>query len=209
MAGPGDVAGREQQADLRRRAVGGFDEAGLGAHEGEHGGGMGDGGGEADAAGGGGDGGEAREAQSKLVAALGARQGVDFVDDDAAEMGEKAESIVVREEEQEGFWGGEQDVWRGEALAGAVLRGCIAAAGFDADVDADIGDGGGEVARDVGAQGFERADINCVQAAAAGLGERDEAGEEAGHGLAGAGGGDEEGVFAAGRGVQHGGLVGA
>ena len=68
-----------------------------------------------------------------MVAAFGAGQGVDFVDDDGVEGGEEGLGGGLGEEDGEGFGGGEKDVWGGFELAAAQRGGGVAGAGFDAD----------------------------------------------------------------------------
>ena len=113
----------------------------------------------------------------------------------------------VGEHQGEGFGGGEQDVRRVDALAGAGGGLGVAGAVLDADGEGHLGEGGAEVAADVGGERLQRGDVEGVQAGGRGGAELDEGGEEAGEGLAAAGRGDEEGGGVGGA-VEEGELVG-
>ena len=209
-AGPGDAVLGQHHAECGRGAWGDGDGARLGAggDVGLQGGRVGDGGREAGAAGLRGQGGEAGEAEGELVAAFGAGERVDLVDDDVLEVGEEGGGLA--EEDGEGFRGGEQNVRRGFALGAAAGGGGVAGSGVDGDGQRHFGDRRGEVAGDVCGEGFEGGDVEGVQGGGLpGVGEGDEGGEEAGEGFAAAGGGDEEDVFAGVGGLQQGELVGA
>ncbi len=135
---------------------------------------------------------------------------MDFVDDDGLEVGEEGLGGGLGEEDGEGFGGGEEDVWGGVALFLAAGAGGVAGAGVYGDGERHVGDGGGEVAGDVGGEGFEGGDVDCVErGGGAGVSEGDEGGEEAGEGFAAACGGDEEDVLAGLGGGEEGELVGA
>ena len=138
-------------------------------------GGILDGGGEADAAEAGREGLQAGEAEGELVAALGLGEGVDLVDDDAGEGGEDRRGLLVGEHQGEGFGGGQQDVRRVDALAGAGGGLGVAGAVLDADGEVHLGEGGGEVAADVGGERLQRRDVEGVQAGGRGGAELDEA----------------------------------
>ena len=134
-----------------------------------------DGGGEADAAEGGGEGLQAGEGEHQLVAALALGQRVDLVDDDAGDAGENARGLLVGEHEGEGFGRGEQDVRRVDALAGALARRRCRRCGPRRGREVHLGEGGGEVAADVGGERLERRDVEGVEAGRRGGAELDEA----------------------------------
>ena len=182
-AGPGYPLLGEHHAEFGGRAFGYLDQAGggAGADVGEQGCGVGDGGGEADAAGFRGQGGEAGEAKGELVAALGAGEGVDFVDDDRVEVGKESFGALLGEEDGQALGGRQQDVGRGVALPAAVVGAGVAGAGVDADGQVHLLDRDGQVARDVGGQGFQGTHVEGVEAGGvAGGCQVDQAGEEAG-----------------------------
>jgi hypothetical protein len=207
MAGPGDALGRQEQIHHRGGAALCLDQPGGGADIGEDRGLVGDGGGQAENAGRGGEAAQAGEAEGELVAALGAGQGMDFINHDAAQGAEQAAGLFEAEQKREAFGGGEQDMGRVGFLACPAFGRGVAAAGFDADAEIQGLDRGHQVAGDVGGQRFQRADIEGVEPLAGVVSQIDQAGEKAGEGFAAAGRGDEERVDAVGRRVQHRGLM--
>ena len=104
-----------------------------------------------------------RQAQRQLVAALGAGQRVDLVDDDGVEPGEVRARIRQRQQQSEALGRGQQDVGRIVALAPALVGRRVAAAGGDRDRQMQLVHGCGQVARDVGRQRLERRDVERVQ----------------------------------------------
>ena len=209
VAGPRQAFFGEHDGERGRGAFGDFDELAGVAHPVEQGALVGDGGRQADPAQAGDEGAEAGETEGELVAAFGAGEGVNLVDDDGAQAGEKGGSVGLGEEEGEALGGGEEDVGRVGFQAGAAVLGGVAGAGLDGDGELHLVYRGEQVAGDVGGEGLEGGDVEGVQAEGGGLGEFDQAGQEAGERLAAAGGGDEEGAVAGAGGVDHRELVGA
>src|SRR5438105_4472753 len=161
-----------------------------------------------------------------MRAALGGDEGVDLVDDDGVDVGESFGG-VGGEKEVEGFGRGDEELASVAAEAGALFGGSVP--GADADLrdvhgDAgllgyvgDAGEGRAEVAFDIDREGFEGGDVDDSGAgigASGGVAEHEfvEAPEEGTEGFSGAGGGEDEGGFAAGDGgpavaLRCGGLV--
>jgi len=202
VTGPGEAALGEGYGYFRWCAVDNSDAAGR-AGVSPDGVRMGDGGGQADAASIRGEGAEARDAEGELFAALGAGEGVYLVHHDAREGLEKSWRVGERDEDTEAFWCGEKDVGWGSFLTGAAVGRGIAGSSLDGDVQTHVLDGAGQVAGDVGGEGFQWADVERVEVGTGIRGEIDEAGEEAGQGLAAAGRGDQQDAFARSGGVQH------
>lgn len=136
---------------------------------------------------------------------------MDLVDDDVAQVGEIAARAFPGAEQRQLLRRGQQDVGRVEPLALALGDAGIAGAGFDPDRQAHLLDRRRQVALHVDRQRLQRRDVEGVQAgrgvAGRPLGQLDQAGQEAGQGLAAAGGGDQQGVAALARLVDHGQLV--
>ncbi len=156
-----------------------------------------------------GDGFEAFERKGEMRAAFGGDEGVDLVDDDGVDGAERGGGLGG-EQEVKGFGGGDQDVGGMAAKAGAL--GLRRVAGADGDVGQAKGNAGGagergqtqerdaKVSFHIDGEGFEGADVDD----AASFIDRDvaeheaiEAPEKGGEGFAGAGGGEDEGAFAA------------
>jgi hypothetical protein len=125
--------------------------------------GIGDGGGKRDAAEPGRELLQARHGEREEIAALAGREGVDFVDDDGAEVCEQKRAVFVAEEERQRFGGGQQHVRRLHALALLAVGRRVAGAGLDPDVEVHLGDRGEEIALDVDGEGFERRDVEGVE----------------------------------------------
>ena len=96
---------------------------------------------------------------------------------------------------------------RADALARLAVRRGVAAARLDADGEAHLLDRGHEVALDVDRQCLQRRDVERVEALGGVLDQVDERRQEARQRLARAGRGDEQGMVAGARGVEHGKLV--
>ena len=92
-------------------------------------------------------------------------------------------------------------------LAGAAVGWRVAGASLDRDRQAHVFDWASEIARDVGGQRLQRADIERVQPGTRIGGEIDQAGQEAGERLAAAGRGDQQDAFTRAGGLQHGYLM--
>jgi hypothetical protein len=115
------------------------------------------------------------EREGEVGAAFGGDESVDLVDDDGRDGAERGCGFGG-EEEVEGFGGGDEDVGRMAAEAGALGLGRVAGADGDlggAEGDAgvareggDAKEGGTEIAFDVDGEGLEGADVDD---AAAGL----------------------------------------
>ena len=151
-----------------------------------------------------------RQAEGELVAALGAGQRVRLVDDDPAQAAEHRVGVAPRQQQHQAFWRGEQDLRRRRTLpCPAVGRG-VAGAGLDPDAEPHLLDRRREVAGDVGGERLQRADVEGMQAGEgvqagriAALCQLDQAGQEAGQGLAAAGGRHQQHVVARLRRRQH------
>jgi hypothetical protein len=153
---------------------------------------------------------ETGQSEGEKVAALPRRKGVNLVDHHRVQVGEKNRAVLVAEQQTERFGRGQQHVRRTDALARLAVRGRVAGAGLDADVEAHLLDRRQEVALHVHRQRLERRDVEGVEGvAAAGFDEVDQAGEEAGQGLAGAGRGDQQGIAPGSRRGEHLDLVAA
>ena len=138
--------------------------------------------------------------------------GVDFVDDDGADVAEVLAGLACGEEDVEGFGGGDENVGRALEHLGALAGEGVSGADAGADLGAEIAAGGGElldfsegaveVLLDVVGEGLEGGDVEDLRLGGEGAGdglaeEGVDADEEGGEGLAGAGGrGDESGVAA-------------
>ena len=144
-----------------------------------------------------------------MGAALRGDQRVDFVDDDGVYGAQRLRGLGG-EQQVKGLGGGDEDFRRSLAEAGALLLAGVA--GADADLGVvdgdthaaghvgDAGERGAEVAFDVDGEGFERGDVDDSAAWGFGWGlehKAIQAPEEGGEGFAGAGGGEDEGAFAA------------
>ena len=84
----------------------------------------------------------------------------------AASVREHRRRVGQREQQREAFGRGEQQVRRRLALAAAFVAARVAGAGVDAERQRQLVDRPGQVARDVGGQRLQRADIERVQARA-------------------------------------------
>ncbi len=133
------------------------------------------------------------EIEGQQVAALGGHQRMQFVEHDALEVGKQNLGVGAGQQQRELFGGGEQDVGRIAALALALGGGGVAGAGLDPDGQAHLGDRGAEIAGDIDRQRLQGRDVQGVQNRPAGRRCRklDEARQEAGKRLAGAGRGDQ------------------
>ena len=122
-----------------------------------------------------------------MVATLGAGHGVDFVDDDGLQASEIGLRYRLREQDSEAFRRGEQDIRRRVALLTAFFGRRVAGTGFDAYRQSHVLHRQLQVARDVGSQRLQRADIDGVQSRGfARSCQGDEAGKEAGQRFAAA-----------------------
>ena len=142
-----------------------------------------------------------RQRERQQVAALGRRQRVDLVEHDRVEIGEQLGAVGVAEQQRQLLRRRHQDVGRSRSLPRPPRHRRVAGARLGADRQLHLGDRRHEVARDVDRQRLQRRNVESVQAAAAvgapALGKADEARQEPGQRLAGAGRGDEQGRAAA------------
>ena len=192
LAGPGQRRVGLEDADEGLRARIGQEDARALAEVGGERRRVLDGGGEADTAQSGRERLEPGEAEHELVAPLRFRERVDFVDDHPGEAAEDARRLLVGEHQGEGLRRRQQDVRRVDALAGTLGGPGVAGAVLDPDRQAHLGDGGAEVAADVGGERLERRDVEGVEAGGRGGPELDQARQEARQRLAAAGRGDEQ-----------------
>ena len=160
---------------------------------------VGDGGREADGLEAGGEDAQAGEAERQEVAALVGDQRMQFVEDDGVEIGEEAVGVGRRQEQRRLLRRGEQDVRRVQLLALALVERRVAGARLQPHGKADLGDRLFQVAGDIDGERLQRRDVERVDAAAGRrvrrrpLVERDQARQEAGERLAGAGRRDQQG----------------
>ena len=105
-----------------------------------------------------------RQAKAKQVAALGAVQGMDLVDDHGLEVGKIGPRPVPSAEQGKLFGGGQQDVRRIGLLPLTLGQVGIAGSRFDADGQTHLLNRGHEVARHIYGQGLERRNIEGVDA---------------------------------------------
>ena len=134
-AGPGYPLLAEPHLQLRRGAVRHVDggDGAAAADIGLDAGAVGDGGGQAGAAGGGGEVLQPGQAERQLVAALGAGQGMDLVDDHAAQAGEQGGGVGLAAQQGQAFRRGQQDVGGRGLLPGPLGGGGVAGPRLDRD----------------------------------------------------------------------------
>ena len=202
MAGPWEAALGQQDGDIRCRAPLYLDDPG-GSAERRDGGAMGHRRGQADAAQSGGECHQAGQAEGEHVAPLGPGQGMRLVDDDGPQVLEHRDALGQRQQHGQALRGGQQQVRRRLALPAALGRRSVAAARGGGDGQRHLGDGARQIARDVGGQRLERADIERVQPRARSFGELDQAGQEPRQGLAAAGGRNQQDAVARPRGGEQ------
>ncbi len=153
---------------------------------------------------------QASEIERQEIAALGAGQRMQLIDDDGAKRAEQLRRVRMRQHQRDLFRGGEQNVGRQHALTCAASRRRIAGTSLERDGQSHLRHRPGEVAGDVGGERFQGRDIEGVDRAAGAIFpcvESDEAREEAGQGLAAAGRGDQQRVAPGLRKLQQGKLV--
>lgn len=135
-----------------------------------------------------------------------------FVEDHRVDASQHLAPLRIRQQQGDLLRRRQQDVGRDLFLPLPLVRGRVAGAGLDADVEADPGDGSLQVAGNVHRQRLQRRDIERMDAlpragraglAARALRQGDEAGQEAGQRLAGAGRGDQEHRVPRARGLQQ------
>ena len=202
VPGPGQTARGEQDGEVRRGAVRGGDDAG-GAGIGPDRLGVRDGGGQANAAGGRGERAQPFHAQRQLVAAFGARERMHLIHHDRLQRSEKRRRIGGGDQHRQTLRRGQQQMRRRLFLTRAAVGGGVAGAGLDTDGQPHLGEGGGQVAGDVGGQSLQRADIDGMQTLARCLRQVHQGGKKARERLAAAGGRDQQHAFPRARRVQH------
>ena len=138
------------------------------------------------------DSGKTRNGEREQFAALAGDQCMQFVKDDAAERAEQPGVVGVAEQQGDLLWRGKQDMRRIVALALAPSRGRIAGAGLYLDLELHFGNGVDQVAGDVDGQGLERRNVQRVQPVHRMRDQILQRRQEAGQGLARAGGGDQQ-----------------
>jgi hypothetical protein len=153
---------------------------------------------------------QAFQGEGEVAAALGGDQGVDFVQHHGLHRPQRL-ARVGGEEEVDGFRRGDQDIGGMAGEAGAVGGGGVAGAYGDGGlVERDAGGAGGlgdadqrgaQVAFDIDGEGLDGGNVEDAAALAARRDGREhkviDAPQEGGDGFAGAGGGEDEGGFAA------------
>ena len=147
------------------------------------------------------------EAEAEQVAALGAVQHVDLVQDHRVEAREIVRRPLPGAEQGQLLRRGDQYVRRRDPLAALLGLARVAGAGLGGDRQTQLQDRGQKVAVHVHRQRLQRRDVEGVQPpfiiARAAAREVDQAGQEAGQGLAAAGGGDQQGIAPVLRGGDH------
>ena len=112
-------------------------------------------------------GGDARQAKRQVMAALAGGEGMQLVDDHAAEAGEELHGVGVAQQQRQRFRRGHQEIGRPLALAQAPALRRVAGAAFGAHRQRHLGDRHLEVAADVGGQRLQGRDVERVQLALA------------------------------------------
>ena len=159
-----------------------------------------------------------REAQRQMMAALGGRERVQLVDDDAAQACKESRGVGIAQEQRQRLGCRQQDVRRPFALADTPALRRIAGPALGAHRQLHLGDRHFEVAADVRRQRLERRDVERVQLALAlgvrqvlaglpALGELDQRRQKARQRLAAAGWRDQQRTLALGRKIDQGQLV--
>ena len=110
----------------------------------------------------GGDRAQPRQIERQQIAALAGDDGVQLVEDDAAQVGEQGERVRRGEQQRDLLGRRQEDVRRALALALALCDGRVAGARLDRYAEPQIGDGPAEVALDVDGQRFQRRDVERV-----------------------------------------------
>ena len=146
-----------------------------------------------------------------MCSALVVGDGVDFVDDDGADVTKVLAGFACGEQDVEGLGRGDEDVGRVAEHGGTVFGESVAGADSSADFMREIAALEGkllnlakgliEILLDVVGEGFERGDVEDLRGGGEGSGdglaeELVDADEEGGQGFAGAGGGGDEGGLA-------------
>ncbi len=151
---------------------------------------------------------EPRQVEGQEIAALGAGERVEFIENDHVERAEQGRRVVERGQEGERLGSRQQDVRRALALAAALVRRRVAGARLGAHRQRHLGDRRHQVALDVDRQRLERRDVERVELLGGLRGQRDQAGQEAGERLAAAGRRDQQRRAAGMRRLEEGELMG-
>ena len=149
------------------------------------------------------------QAERQMMAALGGREGMQLVDDDAAQAGEELLRVGIGQQQRQRLGRRQQEIRRPFALAHAAALRRVAGPALGPHRQLHLGDRHFEVAADVGCQRLQRRDVERVQLALAlgvrqvlaglpPLGEFDQRRQEAGQGLAAAGRRDQQRALALG-----------
>jgi hypothetical protein len=107
------------------------------------------------------------QAEREMMAALGGREGMQLVDDDAAQAGEELLGIGIAEQQRQRLRRGHQQVGRPLALAQPPALRRVAGPALGAHRQLHLGDRRLEVAADVGGQRLQGRDVERVQLALA------------------------------------------
>jgi hypothetical protein len=134
-------------------------------------------------------------AERELVAALGARKRMGFVQNQGAESTEHPCRLGHREQEGEALRRGEHNMRRVLALPDASVRRRVAGARLDHDGQVHLPHRVREVAGNIGGQRLERADVERVQSGSRICSKLHQRRQETGQRLATAGGCDQEHAF--------------
>ena len=137
--------------------------------------------------------GETGEPERQLVAALGAGERMELVDDDKAQLAEQAGRVLIGNQQREGFRCRQQDVRGIATLTLAARRRRVAGARLQPDRQTHVRYRRFQVAFDVDRQRLQWRDVERVQPLARrAAGQIDQAGQKAGQRLAAAGRRDQE-----------------
>ena len=99
-----------------------------------------------------------RQAEIEQITALVRRDGVDFIDDYAFQIGEEFCGMLGSDEQRQLLGRGQQNVGRGFALSLAFVRWRIAGASLDLDIEAHFLNRCHQIARHIDGERLERRD---------------------------------------------------
>jgi hypothetical protein len=128
---------------------------------------------------------------------------VHLVDHDRAHPREQGRALGIGDQQAERFGRRQQHLRRPDSLPRLAVRGRIAGAGLDANIEAHLGNRVQQIALHVHRQRLQRRDIERVKPVRRPLDQFGQARDESCERLARAGGRDEQSMAACARGRQH------